>query len=130
MKRRRSQRIQLVMLGSVVLGACSDADIPKDRYVYKSHPECVADWGEKNCEQPATGGGSASGSGGHGGGSGYSYGPRFNSVVETPSGKHIWSGNADMPAIHPNSGQPMQGAVNVSRGGFGSSARSFFSSGS
>ena len=114
-------------LGTIILGGCSDADLPKDRYVYQSHPECVADWGEKNCEQASS---SGSSHGGGGGGGGRSYGPRFNSVVETPSGKHIWSGNPDTPAIHPNTGQPMRGAINVSRGGFGASARSFFSGGS
>lgn len=119
---KRSQKIRLVTLGTVILGACSDADIPKDRYVYKSHPECVQDWGDSNCQRPASNGG------------GYSYGPRFNSIVETPSGKHIWSGNAEIPAVNPNTGQQMHGAVNVAResvarGGFGRSALSFFSGG-
>ena len=132
MKRRRSQRVQLVMLGSVVLGACSDADLPKDRYAYKSHPECVQDWGETNCERSITGAGGLTGGspgGGPSGGSGYSYGPRFNSIVAMPDGRHIWSGNAEVPAINPRTGQHMQGAANVARGGFGASARSYFSSG-
>jgi len=121
MARRRSHSIQLVTLGTVVLGACSDANLPKDRYAYQARPQCVQDWGEKNCEPaPARSGGS----------SGYFYGPRFNSIVETPSGKHIWSGNSDMPAIHPNTGQPMHSALNVSRGGFGRTGGSFSSSGS
>jgi uncharacterized protein YgiB involved in biofilm formation len=118
MKSRRSRQIQLVTLGSVILGACSDADIPKDRYAYKSQPECVQDWGDKNCERAPSS---------SGGGSGYYYGPHFNSIVETPSGKHIWSGNASMPAINPNTGQQMHGALNVSaaRGGFGKTGSSF-----
>jgi uncharacterized protein YgiB involved in biofilm formation len=119
MKHRRSKHIQLVMLGTVVLGGCSDADLPKDRYAYKARPECVQDWGETNCERAPSGGSS-----------GYFYGPRFNSIVGMPDGRHIWSGNADMPAIHPRTGQPMQGAANVARGGFGRSGGSFASSGS
>ncbi len=117
---RRSRRIQLVTLGTVVLGACSDPNIPKDRYAYKARPECVQDWGETNCERAPSRSGS----------SGYFYGPRFNSIVETPSGKHIWSGNSSMPAINPNTGQRMQGALNVSRSGFGRTGSSFSSSGS
>ena len=118
MKNRRTRQIQLVTLGTVILGACSDANVPKDRYAYKSHPECVQDWGETNCEHAP------------GGGAGYSYGPRFNSIVGMPDGRHIWSGNADIPAINPRTGQHMQGAVNIARGGFGHSGSSFFSSGS
>ena len=121
MKGRRSSQVQLVALGTVLIGACSGQDIPKDRYVYKARPECVQDWGETNCQQ----------SSGQAGG-GYFFGPRFNSIVETPSGKHVWSGTAERPAVHPLTGDYMGSkAVNVStpRGGFGSSARAFSSSG-
>lgn len=126
MKGRRSSHVQLVALGTVLIGACSDQDIPKDRYVYKAQQECVRDWGDKNCQSSP---GSASG----GGGGHYFFGPRFNSIVETPSGKHVWSGTAERPAIHPLTGQSLGSkAVNVStpRGGFGSSAHAFSSSGS
>jgi len=122
MKGRRSSHVQLVALGSVLIGACSDQDIPKDRYVYKAHQECVQDWGETNCQHSTSAGGSA----------GYCYGPRFNTIVETPGGKYVWSGTADRPAVHPLTGQAMGSkAVNVStsRGGFGSFARSFGASG-
>jgi len=122
MKGRRSSHVQLVALGTVLIGACSDQDIPKDRYVYKAHQECVQDWGENNCQHSATGGGA-----------GYCYGPRFNSIVETPGGKYVWSGTADRPAVHPLTGNYMGSkAVNVAapRGGFGSSARVFGSIGS
>ncbi len=120
MKGRRSSQVQLVALGTVLLGACSDHNVPKDRYVYKARPECVQDWGDTNC-QPAAGGA---------GGSGYFYGPHFNAMAETPSGKHVWTGTPSQPAIHPLTGQPMGGkAVNVARGGFGSFARSFSSGG-
>lgn len=119
MNGKRSRQIQLVTLGTMVLGGCADANLPKDRYAYKSQPECVADWGEKNCVSPSV----------HGGGGGYYLGPYFNSIVQTPSGKQIWSGNAGMPAVNPNTGQQMRGAANISRGGFGSSGSSFHSSG-
>lgn len=120
MTARRTRSIQLVTLGTVVLGACSDADIPKDRYAYKSQPECVQDWGAQNCEQPPAR---------NGVGSGYWWGPRFNSIVAMPDGRHIWSGNAEMPAINPRTGQHMQGAVNVARGGFGATSSHIASSG-
>ncbi len=123
MNRKRARQIQLVTLGTIVLGGCSDADIPKDRYAYKTQTECVQDWGDKNCQS----------SGSHGGGSGgYFLGPHFNSIVQTPSGKHIWSGTAEMPAVNPNTGMQMRGAVNVSaaRGGFGHSGSAFSSFGS
>jgi hypothetical protein len=123
MNGKRSSRVQLVALGTVLIGACSDQNIPKDRYVYKAHQECVQDWGDTNCEHaPAGTGGVAA----------YCYGPRFNTIVETPSGKYVWSGTADRPAVHPLSGQQMGSkAVNISapRGGFGSTGRSFGFSG-
>jgi hypothetical protein len=125
MKGRRSSHVQLVALGTVLIGACSDQDIPKDRYVYKAQQECVRDWGDKNC-QPSSG--SASGGGGH-----YFFGPPFNAIVETPSGKHVWSGTAERPAIHPLTGESLGSrAVNVStpRSGFGNSAHLFGSIGS
>ncbi len=123
MKGRRSSQVQLVVLGTVLIGACSDENIPKDRYVYRAQQECVQDWGETNCEKaPASGGGG-----------GYYYGPRFNTIVHTPGDRYLWSGNADRPAVNPVSGQAMGSkSVNVAsaRGGFGSSARSISSSGS
>lgn len=119
MKGRRSSQVQLVVLGTVLIGACSDENIPKDRYVYRAHQECVQDWGETNCEHAPAGG--------------YCYGPRFNTIVQTPGNRYLWSGTADRPAINPVSGQAMGSkSVNVasSRGGFGSSSRSLSSSGS
>jgi uncharacterized protein YgiB involved in biofilm formation len=122
MNTRRSRQIQLVTLGTVVLGACSDADLPKDRYAYKARTECVQDWGETNCERAPSSPGS----------SGYFYGPHFNSIVAMPDGHHIWSGNSSMPAINPRTGQQMHSAANVSaaRGGFGHTGGAIASSGS
>jgi hypothetical protein len=119
---RRSRQIQLVTLGSVILGGCADADLPKDRYAYKARTECVQDWGDVNCARTPTGSS----------GSGYYWGPRFNSVVPMPDGRHIWSGNAEMPAVNPRTGQQMHSAANVSaaRGGFGRTGSSISSGGS
>ncbi len=120
MIRKRSRQIQLVTLGTVILSGCSDADIPKDRYAYAARPACVQDWGETNCARTPSAGG------------GYFYGPHFNSVVPMPDGRHIWSGNASMPAVNPRTGQQMHSAANVSaaRGGFGHTGSSISSSGS
>jgi hypothetical protein len=137
MTAKRSRQIQLVTLGTVILGGCSDADVPSDRYAYKARPECVQDWGEDNCARTSTGGGSHF----FGSSGGYFYGPRFNSIVGMPDGRHIWSGNASLPAVNPRTGQHMAGAVNTSaprsagssgsaassRGGFGSTGSSFSS---
>lgn len=117
MKRKRSSRVQLVALGTVMLGACHDDYVPGDRYVYKARQECVQDWGDTNCQNSGRDN------------SGYYYGPRFNTIAETPSGKHVWTGNADRPANNPTTGRPMSSAVNVSRGGFGSTSASFSSRG-
>jgi uncharacterized protein YgiB involved in biofilm formation len=132
MKGKRSSHVQLVALGTVLIGACSDDNLPKDRYVYKAQQECVQDWGETNCERPpGTATGAATGAAALAGA--YFLGPRFNSIVETPGGRYVWSGTPDRPAVNPVSGNYMGSkAVNIStpRGGFGSSARAAGSSGS
>jgi uncharacterized protein YgiB involved in biofilm formation len=128
MKGKRSSQVQLVALGTVLIGACSDDNLPKDRYVYKAQQECVQDWGETNCERPPRAGAGAGALAGA-----YFFGPRFNSIVETPGGKYVWSGTPDRPAINPLSGNYMGSkAVNAAtpRGGFGSSARAAGTSGS
>ena len=123
---RRSKHVQLLAMGTVILGGCSP-DLPTDRYVYNSHPECVRDWGDENCQHSS---GSGHGGGGWFGGSSYSYGPRYNSQARLLSGQTVWTGTADMPAIEPKSGRLLgSNSVKASRGGFGSFARSFFSRG-
>ena len=128
MKGKRSSHVQLVALGTVLIGACSDDNLPKDRYVYKAQQECVQDWGETNCERPpGAGTGAAAALAGA-----YFLGPRFNSIVETPGGRYVWSGTPDRPAVNPVSGNYMGSkAVNIAtpRGGFGSSARAAGTSG-
>jgi uncharacterized protein YgiB involved in biofilm formation len=130
MKGRRSSRVELVMLGTVLIGGCSNDDVPKDRYVYKAKQECVQDWGETNCESsPARTGGSFAAGALAGA---YFFGPRFGTVVQTPDNHYMWSGTKDYPAVDPRSGRAMGSkAVNVStRGGFGRSASAIHSSGS
>jgi uncharacterized protein YgiB involved in biofilm formation len=125
MKGKRSSQVQLVMLGTVLIGACSDENIPKDRYVYKEQQECVQDWGETNCEPSRKSSGAGAAAAGALAGA-YFFGPRFNQIVETPGGKHVWSGTPDRPAVNPQNGNYMGSkAMNVPtpRGGFGSSAR-------
>lgn len=119
--RRRSINVQLFAMGTVILGGCSP-DLPTDRYVYASHNECVKDWGESNCEHSTV---THSGVGGH-----YCYGPRYNTSVRLPSGETVWSGNSQRLAVHPTTGKLLGlNEVQVSRGGFGSFARSMFSRG-
>ena len=132
MKGKRSSHVQLVALGTVLIGACSDQNIPKDRYVYKAQQECVQDWGETNCERSPAAPGIGAGMAGALAGA-YFFGPRFNSIVQTPGGNHVWSGTPDRPALDPRTGSVMGSkAVNIpaARGGFGSSARAAGSSGS
>ncbi len=123
--RRRSANMQLIAMGTVILGGCSP-DIPTDRYVYANHNECVKDWGDSNCEHSGV---SHSG-GGYGGGGYYCYGPRYKSSVRLPTGETVWSGSADRLAVHPTTGKVLGlNTAPVSRGGFGSFAHSMFSRG-
>src|SRR4051812_20707172 len=122
MQGKRSSRVQLVALGTVFIGACTDQNIPADRYVYKTPQACVEDWGGKNCQSASAQPGARNN---------YIYGPRFNSFTETDDGKKVWTGTKSQPTVHPISGKPMgTDAVNVSRGGFGSIGRAFRSMGS
>src|SRR3954466_3351931 len=131
MKGKRSSHVQLVALGTVLIGACSDENLPKDRYVYKAQQECGTDWGETNWEACPQGSAIAPAVAGALAGA-YFFGPRFNSIVQTPDGSHVWSGTPDRPAVNPATGNYMGSkSVNVPapRGGFGSSARAAGSSG-
>jgi uncharacterized protein YgiB involved in biofilm formation len=125
--RRRSANVQLIAMGTVILGGCSP-DVPDDRYVYANHSECVKDWGDANCEHStvAHGSGGSWGGGGGGGGGFYCYGPRYNTSVRLPSGESVWTGSGERLAVHPTTGKVLGlHTAAVSRGGFGSFARSF-----
>jgi hypothetical protein len=141
MKRRRSNRVRLVALGTVLVAGCSD-EIPTQRYVYPTKQACVTEWGDTNCSA-----GNFSDSGG-------AYvGPRYGTWVNLPTGERIWSGTPRTPSFHPKTGQHLgAGAMavsrsnssgssssvgisgggsssNVSRGGFGSSGHAASSGG-
>lgn len=119
--RHRSQHIQLIALGSVILTGCGP-ELPDDRYVYKTHNQCVQDWGNENCEHGPNPN--------FGWGGGYGYGPYYNRQVNLPSGDRISSGSPGSPALNPYSNRPLgTTSVKVTRGGFGAYGRSFFSRG-
>ena len=120
--RRRTKNIQLFTMGSVILTGCAP-DAPDDRFVYKQHRECVADWGEQNCPPvPVQGTGFGS--------SQYFYGPHYQRFINLPSGHSVWTGTATAPTRSPVDGHSLGArAVPVSRGGFGSSALRFLGSG-
>lgn len=128
MNGRRSSRVQLVALGTVVVGGCSGDDIPANRYVYANRPACVTEWGERNCEAGPSSGGTSVG-----------VGPRYGTWVNLPSGEKIYSGTPQMPSFHPQTGKHLgAGAMSmaragsggsVARGGFGSSGFSHSSGG-
>ncbi|HET9577270.1 MAG TPA: hypothetical protein VFP44_05545 [Usitatibacter sp.] len=102
---RKSGRVTLVLIGVAAAG-CGGDDTRRD--VYKSRDDCLADWGNKpeDC-QPATDQRHRS--------SGYFYGPAY--VYHSGGSGATWTGGAHSRAIGSTSSS-------VSRGGFGSSARS------
>jgi hypothetical protein len=117
-KLRKSAHIRLVVLGTMSLGACGEAQDPagSSRYVYGMYTDCVRDWGEQNCRDRS----SAS--------SGYShyYGPYYGSSVNLPSGQSVNAGTREQPAVHPTTGEKLGAkSLSVSRGGFGSFFRGF-----
>ncbi|MSQ52320.1 MAG: hypothetical protein EXR28_10555 [Betaproteobacteria bacterium] len=109
MKGRRSSRVQLVALGTVIVGGCSGNDVPDNRFAYPNRPACVTEWGEKNCS-----------SSGYFSSGGVGLGPRYGSWVNLPTGEKIWSGTPRTPSFHPQTGKHLgAGALSVSRGGSG-----------
>lgn len=110
MKGRRSSRVQLVALGTVIVGGCSGGDVPDNRFSYVNRPACVTEWGEKNCS-----------SSGYFSSGGVGLGPRYGSWVNLPTGEKIWSGTPKTPSFHPQTGKHLgAGALSVSRSGGGS----------
>ena len=104
--RRSSTRVTLVLIGVAALGGCGGGDDTR-RDVYATREDCLADWGNKaeDCK-PATESRHAS--------RGYWYGPGY----AHPGG---WSSRGASRSI----GSSSPGSHgSVSRGGFGSSARS------
>jgi uncharacterized protein YgiB involved in biofilm formation len=106
--RKSSGRVTLVLIGVAALAGCGEDDQRRD--VYASREDCLADWGNKpqDCT-PATD------SRHHG--AGYFYGPTY--PYRSSGSGSSWTGGS-------RGGARSLGNVSsgVSRGGFGSSARS------
>lgn len=105
-KIRKSGRVTLVLIGVSALAGCGGDDTRRD--VYRSREDCLADWGNKpeDC-QPA--------SDPRHRGYGYFYGPSY--VYHSGGSGSTWTGGTRSRSIGSTSSS-------VSRGGFGSSARS------
>jgi hypothetical protein len=115
---RKSAHVRLLVLGTLTLGACGAPQDPvaSSRYVYGMYTDCVHDWGEQNCRDH-----SAPSSG-----YGHYYGPYYGSYINLPSGQSVYAGTKERPVIHTATGETLGAkALSVSRGGFGSFARSF-----
>ena len=115
MKRRATATLTLVLIGSTLHG-CGDEEETAARDVYKTRADCQRDWGDDaaNCE-PQTSGPHA----------GLFYGPLLFGMA---SGFGRNRGAATLP---PRQGSSAIGTTPapVSRGGFGSSARTHSSGG-
>jgi uncharacterized protein YgiB involved in biofilm formation len=110
---RKSARVSLVLMGVAALAACNREPQTK-RDVYTSREDCLADWGNKpeDCK-PATEPRHAS--------NGFWYGP----IYPIPFGYgNAWRGGTGGPSHAIGSSAVRSGSSSVSRGGFGSSARS------
>jgi len=122
MKRRCSTQITLVLIGTAALGGCSQQQVPQARDQYASVEDCAADWGRpESCERVQT-------SGFPGGflfwGPAYAMGARANSL------------NDARRTVNPNLVNPSRqgraigsSPLPTTRGGFGSSSRSFSAGG-
>lgn len=105
MKRRSTLKISLALIGAVAITAsCSRQE---SRHIYKNKEDCLADWGNTstNCEEIKNTD------------SRYHSGGRF-------FGPYFHSGSS-----YPGSGSRAIGTHSTSRSGFGSSGRSYSSSG-
>lgn len=113
-KLRRSSHVTLVLIGVASLAACSRAEEER-RDVYKTREDCLADWGNRpeDCN-PATQPRHAA--------SGFWYGPTYR-VPYGYSGGNAWTQGAH-GGSHAISGESARSTGSISRGGFGSSARS------
>jgi uncharacterized protein YgiB involved in biofilm formation len=107
--RKSSGRVTLVLIGVAALAGCSSED-DKRRDVYASREDCLADWGAKpeDCT-PATESRHR--------GSGFFYGPVY--PYRSHSSGSSWTSRSTSSSRSIGSS-----SSGVSRGGFGSSARS------
>jgi hypothetical protein len=115
--RKSSTQVTLVLIGVAAISACSKEEQKRD--VYASKEDCLADWGNKpeDCT-PATEKRHA--------GSGFFYGPLIYGALRGGGSGSSWMSNS-----RPNSRSiGSTSAGSPTRGGFGSSGRSFGSSSS
>lgn len=136
MPRRASKHISLVLIGSAsLLAGCSPA--PEDRLLrdhYGSVEDCAADWGRpENCEPAYASNSGSSTGGGYGG---YIFrGPPYYGAYRNDAQAEArqYSGKAGLaPSDRSISRVTAPGGTSLSgtsRSGFGSSARSYSSSG-
>lgn len=149
--RRASRRITLVLIGSAAaLAACApDAPPTYQRDHYLSLQDCEADWGRPEACEPASGnalaanGGGGSASGGTGGGGGYYfrgpiYSTGYRNDAQTAWREMARADGRPVASLAPSdrsvarsgpASRPVASGSSTSRGGFGSSARSFSSGG-
>jgi uncharacterized protein YgiB involved in biofilm formation len=109
-RRKSSARVTLVLIGVATLAGCGRA--PEQRDVYATREDCLADWNSKpeDCK-PATEARHSS--------RGFWYGPMYPIPYGTGSG--VFSRGSSRSIGSSSSGTH---SSSVSRGGFGSSARS------
>ena len=117
MKSRRSTAtLTLVLIGAAALQGCAEEEKTAARDVYRNRADCQKDWGADaaKCEQVA--------SGPH---AGFFYGPLLYGMA----GRGFGGAPGSTMAARPGSNAIGTTQAPVSRGGFGSSARSHSSGG-
>ena len=116
--RRSTTTLTLVLIGAAALHGCGEEEQTAARDVYKDRADCQRDWGDdaSKCEPVA--------SGPH---AGYFYGPLLYGLA----GRGMGAGMRPGSTTAPRQGTNAIGTTHapVSRGGFGSSARSHSSGG-
>jgi uncharacterized protein YgiB involved in biofilm formation len=121
-RRRSSTQITLVLIGTVTLVGCSEQTTSTARDHYASLEDCAADWGRpESCERVQS--------------SGYRGGFLFWGPAYAPNARNNALSEARRSA-NPNFVDPARqgraigsSTVPTSRGGFGSSSRSYTSGG-
>jgi uncharacterized protein YgiB involved in biofilm formation len=114
--RKSSTRIKLVLVGVAALTAACQRGEEQRRDLYATREDCLADWANKpeDCK-PATEPRHAA--------QGFWYGPLY-SVASSYWGTNGWSARSGARSIGSSSFRSSSSSSSVSRGGFGSSARS------
>jgi len=121
-RRRSSTQITLVLIGTVTLGGCSQQSTPSARDQYASLEDCAADWGRpESCERVQ--------SSGYPGGFLF-WGPLYAASARS-NALNDARRNANPSFVDPARQNRAIGSSKAptSRGGFGSSSRSYTSGG-